>query len=269
MNPPTKINDAMLKMAEEIWPDGFAGSLDEAFGKEGVIRQAPWRGMILPEEREMIRAMTLAEMDKWQLKLVPREMPVEATKPSEVVTNAIQRGKGFKWLLDHRAALTPEGRAALEKEAEAEGYPFARLGGPCGSHEDYAHPSKSPFLPTAPHSGTTNPQDPHGLPQHVPGAKNDAGKDMASLLLGFSRALTAVAAVASYGARKYTRDGWEHVPDGITRYRDAEWRHTLQGQREMCDQESGLPHSWHRLWNCLAVLELELREEELRQQKEL
>ena len=106
-----------------------------------------------------------------------------------------------------------------------------------------------------------NPQDPHGIPQHAPGAKNDAGKQMASLLLSFPRALSAIADVATYGALKYTRDGWERVPDGITRYKDAEWRHRLKGRVETCDPESGLPHRWHELWNCLAVLELELRQQ--------
>lgn len=241
---PTKINDAMLKMAEEIWPDGLAVSLDEELGKEGVIHPAPWRGMMAPEEREMIRGMTLAEMERWQLKLVPREMPIEATKEP-----------------DYSAVCK-----MMADEVDA---------GPQPGWEQYAHPSRSPLMPSVVHTegselagGIHSPQDPNGTPQHAPGAKLDAGKQMASLLLDFSRALSAVAQVSTMGALKYSRGGWQHVPDGITRYSDAEWRHRLQGQVEELDSESGLPHRYHELWNCLAVLELELREAELRQQKE-
>jgi hypothetical protein len=161
-----------------------------------------------------------------------------------------QRQRAYESISRIEASMTPEGRALYEKDKAA-----------CGiSCEHYINPP-NPWK-------SMNPQDPNGLPQHAPGAKNDAGKQYSSLLLNFSRALSAVAQVATMGADKYSRGGWQHVPDGITRYRDAEWRHLLKGQVEECDPESGLPHSWHKLWNCLAVLELELREEELRQQKQ-
>jgi hypothetical protein len=114
-------------------------------------------------------------------------------------------------------------------------------------------------------SGEPNPADPHGIPQHTPGAKNDAGKIRASLLLSFPRALWAIATVADYGSRKYTRDGWEHVPEGEERYADAQWRHLLMGQMEENDQESGLPHAWHAAWGVLATLELQLRKQEAEQ----
>ena len=109
---------------------------------------------------------------------------------------------------------------------------------------------------------TNNPADPHGTPQHAPGAKNDAGKMMASLLLGFPRALWAIGEVATYGAKKYSRLGWEHVPNGEERYRDAAMRHLLMGQMEECDQESGMPHEWHYAWGVLSALELKLRDSE-------
>lgn len=55
--------------------------------------------------------------------------------------------------------------------------------------------------------------DPAGRSPHQPGAKLDAGKLRADLMLdGFPRALTAVAEVATYGATKYTPHGW--VDDG-------------------------------------------------------
>lgn len=91
-------------------------------------------------------------------------------------------------------------------------------------------------------------RDPAGLPPHAPGAKLDGEKVMAELTLdGFSRALLAVAEVSTYGARKYSPGGWQHVEDGQTRYRRAG------------DRDSGLLHLAHEAWNRLAELELMLR----------
>lgn len=101
--------------------------------------------------------------------------------------------------------------------------------------------------------------DPTGRDQHQPGAKLDGGKIRAGLVLeGFQRALMAVAAVGTYGATRYTPKGWEAVPEGQERYRDAMWRHLLAEGND----ESGLPHAWHHAWNVLATLELQLRAEE-------
>lgn len=102
--------------------------------------------------------------------------------------------------------------------------------------------------------------DPNGIDQHAPGAKCDAGKQLAGVLLDFSRALEAVADVGTFGANKYTRLGWASVPNGEQRYTDALMRHLLKGQREAIDPDSGLDHLAHLAWNCLAVLELRLRE---------
>jgi hypothetical protein len=105
--------------------------------------------------------------------------------------------------------------------------------------------------------------DPNGIGQHEPGAKLDEGKLMAALLLQFPHALEAIAQIATYGARKYSRGGWLQVDDGINRYADAEWRHKLKrAQGEECDPESGMPHRWHEAWNVLAQLELVLKPEE-------
>lgn len=98
--------------------------------------------------------------------------------------------------------------------------------------------------------------DPTGRDQHQPGAKLDAGKPDASLLLQFSDALTEVAKVGTFGAKKYTRGGWLSVPDGHTRYTAALLRHLLAEQRETCDQDSGIAHAAHAAWNALARLQL-------------
>jgi len=104
-------------------------------------------------------------------------------------------------------------------------------------------------------------QDPNGLNPHEPGAKLDAGKIRAGLLMQFPRALGAIASIATYGAAKYTEGGWQSVENGVARYTDALGRHLLAHSRgEVADPESGFPHLWHALWNAAAVVELTERE---------
>jgi hypothetical protein len=73
----------------------------------------------------------------------------------------------------------------------------------------------------------------------------------------FPLAMRAVAACSAYGAKKYSWDNWQDVPDGVTRYGDALVRHLMADQD--LDEESGLPHAAHAAWNALARLELILR----------
>lgn len=103
-------------------------------------------------------------------------------------------------------------------------------------------------------SPLAEPTDPH-----QPGVKLDAGKPRLSLVIkGFGDALTEVAKVATFGAVKYTDDGWREVPDGIARYTDAKFRHATQSG---VDPESGLLHAAHEAWNALAVLQLMIEKE--------
>jgi hypothetical protein len=105
--------------------------------------------------------------------------------------------------------------------------------------------------------------DPNGLSAHTPGAKLDAGKTRVALIFNdMPRALLAVAAVATYGAAKYTEGGWLLVDNGIARYTDAQDRHRLKEGIESHDDESNLLHAAHGAWNALARLELILREQE-------
>ena len=103
--------------------------------------------------------------------------------------------------------------------------------------------------------------DPTGRNQHEAGAKMDAGKLRASLVLsGFANALHGVCEVGTYGANKYTPDGWMTVPDGEERYADAQMRHWLkEASGEVIDEESNIMHLKHEAWNVLARLELALR----------
>lgn len=107
--------------------------------------------------------------------------------------------------------------------------------------------------------------DPHGKSPHEPGAKLDAGKVAVwrGALGYFPRAIEQVAAVSTFGARKYAWKGWETVPDGINRYSDAMGRHLIEeGSGRVYDEDSELLIAAHTAWNALARLELMLRENE-------
>ena len=70
-----------------------------------------------------------------------------------------------------------------------------------------------------------------------------------------------VAMVGTYGAAKYTDNGWRSVPAGQERYTDAMLRHLLaEAQGLERDHESELLHAAHTAWNALARLELMLAE---------
>lgn len=106
-------------------------------------------------------------------------------------------------------------------------------------------------------------RDPTGKTAHEPGAKLDAGKPRPALVLGgFSRALSAVTDVGTFGARKYTPNGWRTVPNGVERYSEAMVRHWLaEAQGIESDPDSNLLHAAHLAWNALARLELMLIEQ--------
>lgn len=108
--------------------------------------------------------------------------------------------------------------------------------------------------------------DPNGVDQHQPGAKLDAGKPLAGVLEDFSLALMAVAEIGTFGANKYSRGGWQSVPNGIERYKDATWRHLLKERNALLDDDSGLMHAAHMAWNVLARLELILRDQRKKNQ---
>lgn len=111
---------------------------------------------------------------------------------------------------------------------------------------------------------STSEADPNGLAAHEAGAKLDAGKRRPQLVLGaFAKALGKVVDVGTYGAVKYSPNGWLSVPDGIDRYGEALYRHLLADlEGEVLDPESNLEHLAHAAWNILAVIELKLREKE-------
>lgn len=105
-------------------------------------------------------------------------------------------------------------------------------------------------------------RDPYGRDPHAPGSKVDLGKLQPELIhRGFARALHQVTEIGTYGAEKYTPDGWEQVPEGQRRYMNAMYRHLgAHHQGEATDPETGYLHLAHAAWNLLALLELRARE---------
>lgn len=105
--------------------------------------------------------------------------------------------------------------------------------------------------------------DPNGKVASEPGTKLDAGKCRLGLVLnGFAGALYEVGEVGTYGARKYSDNGWSQVPQGVERYTDAMYRHLLmEATGELLDPDTNLHHAAHAAWNALARLDLMLRKE--------
>lgn len=112
----------------------------------------------------------------------------------------------------------------------------------------------------------TKDTDPNNIDQHSGGAKLDAGKPDMSLLLMFGKALYETMRVGTGGKIKYSRGGWQEVPDGINRYTAAMLRHVFEEHYEEFDPDLveylGEPtyHAAAVAWNALARLELMLRE---------
>ncbi len=84
--------------------------------------------------------------------------------------------------------------------------------------------------------------------------KADAGKTRMSLLLvQFGTMIEDVAAVLTFGAKKYPKppkdDSWKDVPQGEQRYADALYRHLHAALvlREVKDKESGRYHLSHAI----------------------
>lgn len=97
-------------------------------------------------------------------------------------------------------------------------------------------------------------KDPNGIDQHAPGAKLDEGKDRMELLP--LEALREIAGLMTFGADKYTDNGWRHVENGIDRYKGALLRH-LQGEEvRVFDDETGFMEATAVACNALFRLQM-------------
>jgi hypothetical protein len=151
-----------------------------------------------------------------------------------------------------------------KKEAEAFASLFTdnaeRIRALAGQEHVFKQGGTAAFPPNTTQKRTES--DPTGLDPHSPGAKLDEGKNRLGLVLGgFAKALEEVGKVGTYGAEKYSPDGWKSVPNGVERYEDAMLRHWVeQHLGERVDPATGLRHQAQLVWNALAVLELMLEE---------
>ena len=109
--------------------------------------------------------------------------------------------------------------------------------------------------------------DPNGIAAKQPGAKLDAGKAPVwqGVLDYFPRSVIALANLSGAGASKYSWKGWESVPDGENRYRNAAARHavyeSIEGlwDSDMKSRGYDVLHQTQKAWNEMAALELMLR----------
>lgn len=119
-------------------------------------------------------------------------------------------------------------------------------------------------------SGDRIETDPLGKDAKAPGSKLDAGKPAVwqGFMDYFPRAMLEVAALSTYGSTKYTWKGWETVPDGQNRYKNAAGRHNLKiategrwdlDARNDPKHPAKILHQTQVVWNELAALELLLR----------
>ena len=92
---------------------------------------------------------------------------------------------------------------------------------------------------------------------HLPGMKYDEGKPNLSLVFsGFSKSLVDVGQIGTFGARKYTPNGWKEVDNLGERYMSAMLRHTMAVlDNSPFDNETGRHHLAHVAWNALAILQ--------------
>lgn len=95
---------------------------------------------------------------------------------------------------------------------------------------------------------------------HLPGMKYDEGKPNLFLVFsGFNKALLDVGYIGTFGARKYTPNGWKDVENLYERYSSALLRHMFAaispGVKGTYDNETGRLHLAHVAWNALALTE--------------
>jgi len=90
---------------------------------------------------------------------------------------------------------------------------------------------------------------------HKKGVKDDSTKLRYDLVL--PQMEESIAAVLTYGANKYTDQGYRDVPNNVERYYAALRRHINAWRRgENNDAESGLHHLAHAATNCLILMDV-------------
>lgn len=95
---------------------------------------------------------------------------------------------------------------------------------------------------------------------HRPGVKAGLSKPkIGDMQQSFALAMEAMAVVSDHGTRKYVKEGWATVENGISEYGNAMARHYGKEKHEVFDEE-GMLHIAQTAWNAVCRLELFLRE---------
>lgn len=107
--------------------------------------------------------------------------------------------------------------------------------------------AQKPTVPAVPHDG-----------------KDDKGKANPALLFeGCGAALAEVSKVLDGGAKKYSANSWQNVPNGIERYKAAFYRHlqamSIEGWDAVNVADFGLLHIDHAITDLLFIRSLMLK----------
>ncbi len=97
--------------------------------------------------------------------------------------------------------------------------------------------------------------------------KNDTAKSNLAILFDCPLALSEVARVMEYGAKKYDRKNWSKC-DQFERYESASLRHQMSYHNsDHIDDESNLHHLAHAVCSQLFLLEMELQNIKQKEEK--
>ena len=90
---------------------------------------------------------------------------------------------------------------------------------------------------------------------------DDEKPTVGEFITDFGPEMMEVARVWKFGADKYEKSNWKKLKDGKERYLNALVRHLIKADLEKVDEETGLSHYTHAVFNALAVLHFEMEED--------
>lgn len=104
------------------------------------------------------------------------------------------------------------------------------------------------------------------------GVKDIQGKvPVAQIFKQFPNTILLLAKASEFGHNKYKEtdinwDNWKNVEDAIFNYNNARARHLLKEGDDLLNinEESGLPHIVHTLWNNMALIQLLIEQKKIK-----
>jgi len=95
----------------------------------------------------------------------------------------------------------------------------------------------------------------------MPAKRFNSEKPELGYILHFPASLISLARIMEYGAHKYEPMNWAKGGKPDEEYLDACIRHLVAWKNSHIDQESGCNHLGHAIWNLMALLDLNYKEE--------